>query len=108
MLRNLPVKESVAARHFQRQSEPGALRWDLQLGQARLFFRALYKYFRDHRESFEEYRGNESGEVELAVRAGGSGSERLRASGTREARFGQLFFVMGVKTVVGQDIRRDR
>src|ERR1019366_6241536 len=101
MLRNLPVKNPSQLVTFSDNPSQGVA-IGLQLGQARYFSVPLYKYFRDHRESFEDIAGIESGDVDLAVRAGGSGS-----SSSVQVELGKLvsanyFSVLGVKPFVGR------
>ncbi len=101
MLRNLPVRNPSQLVTFSDDPYQGVT-FGLQLGRARYFSVPLYKYFRDHRESFEDIAGIESGDVDLAVRAGGSGS-----SGSVQVELGKLvsanyFSVLGVKPFVGR------
>jgi len=106
MLRNLPVKNPSQLVTFSDNPSQGVA-MGLQLGQARYFSVPLYKYFRDHRSrsriSRKRERGSRARRARWRLRI-----ERLRASGTREARFGQLFFRHGGENSCRPDIRRDR
>ena len=101
MLRNLPVRNPSQLVTFSDDPYQGVT-FGLQLGPARYFSVPLYKYFRDHRESFEDIAGIESGDVELAVRAGGSGSSSSVQVEPGKLVSANYFSVLGVKPFVGR------